>query len=149
MNFCFQKYCNKDLHPWQSSGKKKSACQYRGHKFNIWFEKIPHTAGQLSWCATTIEPVLQSLGTTTTELTLQSPLATTAEAQAPQSLCSATRDASTIRSLCTATKEQSSFIPTGEKPGNSNKDPAQPKINKYIQLFIKYYNNIELKYYLS
>ena len=36
----------------------KSACQCRGHGFNPWSGKIPHTAEQLSPCATTTEPAL-------------------------------------------------------------------------------------------
>ena len=41
-------------------------------------------------CATDIEPVLQSLGTTTTE------------AHTPYSLCSTTGEVTAMRSLCTA-----------------------------------------------
>ena len=33
--------------PWWSSGEE-SACQCRGHRFNPWFQKIPHAMGQLS-----------------------------------------------------------------------------------------------------
>ena len=36
---------------------KESAGQCRGHEFNLWFEKIPHAAGQLSPFATTTEAV--------------------------------------------------------------------------------------------
>ena len=37
------------------------------HSFNPWSGKIPHAAEQKSTCTTTVEPVLWSLGTTTTE----------------------------------------------------------------------------------
>ena len=51
---------------WWLSGKE-SACQYRGHEFDPWSRKVPHAAEQLSLCATTIQPVLWSLGAATTE----------------------------------------------------------------------------------
>ena len=41
--------------PWRSSGEDPT-CQRRGHEFSPWSEKIPHVAGQLSLCTTTIEP---------------------------------------------------------------------------------------------
>ncbi|KAJ8794086.1 hypothetical protein J1605_019078 [Eschrichtius robustus] len=44
----------------------------RGHGFEPWSGKIPHASEQLSLCATTTEPVLQS------------PRGTTPEAQAPR-----------------------------------------------------------------
>ena len=41
------------------SSDKESACQWREHRFGPWSGKIlPVTAGQLSPCATTTEPVL-------------------------------------------------------------------------------------------
>ena len=52
--------------PWWLSGKE-SACQRRRHKFDPWSGKIPQAVDQLSLCATTVEPVLYSPGTTTTE----------------------------------------------------------------------------------
>ena len=52
---------------WLSSNE--SALRGRRHGFLPWSGKIPHTAEQLSSCATTIEPVLWSLGTTTTDPT--------------------------------------------------------------------------------
>ena len=36
------------------------------HQFDPWSRKIPHDAGQLSVCITSIEPVFQSLGATAT-----------------------------------------------------------------------------------
>ena len=41
--------------PWWRSGWE-SACQYRGHGFELWSGKIPHAAEQLGPCATTTEP---------------------------------------------------------------------------------------------
>ena len=31
----------------------RTACQFRGHRFDPWSRKIPHAVGQLSPCATT------------------------------------------------------------------------------------------------
>ena len=52
--------------PWWHSGQE-SACQCRGHEFKPWSRKIPHVTEQLSPCATTTEPALQSPQATTTE----------------------------------------------------------------------------------
>ena len=55
---------------WWLSGKKrkkKSICQCRRYGFDPWSGKIPHAMEQPSPWATTIEPVLKSLGATTTE----------------------------------------------------------------------------------
>ena len=54
--------------PWWLSGKE-SACQCRRPGFHLWSERIPHATEQLilCTCTTTMGPVLQSLGTTTTE----------------------------------------------------------------------------------
>ena len=52
--------------PRRLSGKE-SACQCRRHRFDPWSRKIPHSMEQLSLCATTIEPVLESPGIATTE----------------------------------------------------------------------------------
>ena len=41
----------------------------RGHRFSPWFGKISHAVGQLNPCATTTEPVLWSLCSTTREVT--------------------------------------------------------------------------------
>ena len=40
--------------PWWSSGQE-SACQCRGHKFDLWSGKIPHAARQLSPCVMSTE----------------------------------------------------------------------------------------------
>ena len=81
--------------PWWLSAlkkKKKSACQYRRHRFSLWSRKIPHDTGQLSPRATTPEPMLQSPG------------AVAAEACPLQSLCSAAREDTSVRGLFTATR---------------------------------------------
>ena len=40
---------------WWSSGKE-SACQCKGHSFDLWSKKTPHAVGQLSPDAITTEP---------------------------------------------------------------------------------------------
>ena len=52
--------------PWWLSGKE-SACQCRRHWFDPWSRKSPHAVKQRSLCASSSEPVLQSLGAATTE----------------------------------------------------------------------------------
>ena len=47
-----------DTTEWLNLSSKESACQCRRHEFDPWSGKIPQAAGQLSPCATTIEPVL-------------------------------------------------------------------------------------------
>ena len=42
---------------WWLSGKE-TACQCKRYGFNSWSETISHAVEQLSWCGTTIEPVL-------------------------------------------------------------------------------------------
>ena len=54
--------------PWWLSGKE-SACLGRRHGFSPSSGKIPHAMEQLSPHATTIKPVLQNPGATTTEPT--------------------------------------------------------------------------------
>ena len=69
------------------------------HWFNPWSGKIPHAAEQLSPCTPTIEPVLWSLGATTSKPTH---LYWSSYAQSP---CSATREATETRSHHAATRE--------------------------------------------
>ena len=88
--------------PWWLSGKE-SACQCRRRGFHPWSGKIPRAEKQLSPCAATPEPALQSPEVTSTEPALQSP-------------CSTTGEASAIRSPCT----------TMQRKAHSNEDPAQP-----------------------
>ena len=53
--------------PWGFSGKE-SACPCKSHGFSPWSGKTPRAPGQRRLCAT-MQPVLQSLGTTTAEPT--------------------------------------------------------------------------------
>ena len=56
---------NVGLSCWPSD--REFTCQCRRHKFNTWSGKIPHAVEQLiSARTTTTEPVLLSLGATTT-----------------------------------------------------------------------------------
>ena len=52
--------------PWWLSGKE-FACQCRRHRSYLWSRRSPHTMEQLSPCTATVQPVLSSLGTATTE----------------------------------------------------------------------------------
>ena len=52
--------------PWWLSGGASSG-ESRRHRFNPWSEKNPQAVGQLSPWATTVQPVLKSLGTATTD----------------------------------------------------------------------------------
>ena len=67
----------------------------QGHRFEPWSGKIPHASEQLSLCATTTEPVLQS------------PRGTTPEAQRLEPV------------LCNKRNHGN------EKPAHHNKDPTQ------------------------
>ena len=58
------KFLTLELPWWLNS--KESTCQRRRHQFDPYSGKTPHAAEQLSLC-TTIDPVLQSWGATTTE----------------------------------------------------------------------------------
>ena len=66
-NLCASKDLANGL-PWWLSGKE-SADQYKRHGFDLWSRKNPHAAGQLDPCATTTEPMFQSMGAATTEPT--------------------------------------------------------------------------------
>ena len=78
--------------------------------------------------------MLLSLCSRAGETRLLSPYAAS-EAHAPYSLHS-TREAMTMRSLHIATKG-SPRSPQLEKSPRRNKDPAQPKLNKWIKLLLK------------
>ena len=68
LSFCYLKYKHTESLPVESSNQEislglpwwcsgwESACQCRGHGFEPWSGKIPHTAEQLGPWATTIEP---------------------------------------------------------------------------------------------
>ena len=87
---------------WWSS--KESACQRQGHGFDPRSEKIPHTKGQLSPCATTTEALW------------------------PLSPGSAAGEATATRSLHSTSK--SSLRQPARGSPRSNQDPVQPQINK-------------------
>ena len=74
-------------------------------------------------------PQLLSLCPRAGELPLPSPHATATEAFMPRSLCSATGEATATRSPHTVRKSNPRSLQVG-KSLCSNKDPAQPKINK-------------------
>ena len=58
MDIQFQFYKMKSYMDFPSGSVVKAQhSQCRGHEFNLWFEKIPHAAGQLSPFATTTEAV--------------------------------------------------------------------------------------------
>jgi len=82
---------------------KESAGQFRGHQFNPWSRKISYGTEQPSPCATTTEAWVSS------------------------SPCSTTREAIAMRRPHAAIRE---WPPQLEKSPRSNKEPAQPKINK-------------------
>ena len=105
-------------HPWWSSGWK-STCQFRRHGFHSWSGKTPHTSEQLSLCATTTEPVLQSPGATPTE-------AWALRARAPQ------QETPLQREACTLPLKSSPQSPQLEKTPRSNEDPAQPEKKKPV-----------------
>ena len=75
------------LHWWLRG--KESICQGRRHRFESWVWKIPHAVEQLSPCATMTEPVIWSLGASTTEVYM------------PKSPSSESREAAETRSLAT------------------------------------------------
>ena len=64
--FSFLRNLDTFLHvgfPWWLSGKELT-CQYRRHRLDPWWGKIPRATENLSPCATTIESVLWSQGAT-------------------------------------------------------------------------------------
>ena len=102
---------------------KESACQCKCYGFDPWSGKIPHALEQLSPQATTTEPVPYI-----PEPQLLSPSASTTEAHALYSMGSP-REATAMRSLSTTTRKYPLLAMLGKSP-RSNKDSAQPKINK-------------------
>ena len=115
--------------PWWLSGKE-STCQCRRQRFDPRSRKISHTVEQLSLCATTTEPVFQSLGAATTK------------ARMPQSLCSSTREVTEMRSLHTAPREQSGFH-NQRKVLAATKTQHSQKINKRNKTSLKKKNERE------
>ena len=69
VSICTNVSLKKKIHcglPWWLSGKE-SACLCRRHGFDPWSRKILHAIEQLIPCTTTVEPMLYSPGTATTE----------------------------------------------------------------------------------
>ena len=97
--------------PWWLSGKE-STWKCRRHGFDPWSGKIPHPTKQLSPCATTIQPVLQSPGAAATE------------ACAPCLLCSTAREATATRNPEPTAGEQPLFNTTREKPVKQQRPSA-------------------------
>ena len=102
---------------------KQSACQCRRHRFEPWSGKIPHAIEQFSLCATIIEPVLQSPGTTTIKPTGHSYWSLHAlEPSALQQQKPPQWEAHALQLECNP------CLPQWGKSPNSNKDTAQPKM---------------------
>ena len=89
-------------------GGEESTCQCRRHRFDSWSRRTPHAVKQLSPCATTTEPGLESQEATTTEPRCLDRACALQPEKPPQ-------------------RETHSLQP--EKGLCSNKDPMQPKIN--------------------
>ena len=89
-------------------GGEESTCQCRRHRFDSWSRRTPHAVKQLSPCATTTEPGLESQEATTTEPMCLDRVCALQPEKPPQ-------------------RETHSLQP--EKGLCSNKDPMQPKIN--------------------
>ena len=104
---CYIKMCNRL--PWWLSGEE-SPWQCMGQGFNSWSGKIPHATGQLSLSATTTE---------------------TCEPRA----CAPQEKHYNEKPVYATKSSPSSSRP--EKACNSNKNPAQQRINKP---FLKIYN---------
>ena len=104
---------------------KESTCQYRRQGFDPWSGRIPRAIRQLS-LGTTIEPVFGTQGIATTE-----PCAATTEPSSPRSHVPQ-QEKPAQWEACTPQGERSPCSSQRERSLSSNKDPAQPKINKYI-----------------
>ena len=109
--------------PWWLSGKE-SACQCRGCGFDPWSRTIPQAAEQLGPCATSHWACALSPGAAT-------PAAHAPESRALQQEMPPQWEA------CVPQPERSPHSPKLEESLRSNKDPAQPKINKYFKLLKK------------
>ena len=110
--------------PWWLSGKD-SACQWRRHGFDPWPRRIPHAAEQLSPCTTLLS--LCSGAHCSRARTLHLEKSRQWEALTPQ-------------------LQSSPHSLQLEKSPLSNKDPAQPKINKMIKKKIIRHNCLELQF---
>ena len=101
---------------WLSS--RESACQCRRHRFDPWFRKIPCASEQLSLCTMTVESL--------------EPGSCNYWSQSNLELMLCKREDTAMRSLHTQL-QSSPYSPLLEKSLCSHKDPAQPKINKYLR----------------
>ena len=106
--------------PWWLRGKEP-ACQCRRHGFHPWPGKIQRAVEQLSPCSTTIEPVLQGPGATSTA------------ALAPESQPALHRKKSRCSEKPSAAIREWPLpvLHSQRKHPSSNEDPAQPKVNKH------------------
>ena len=100
--------------------KKKSSWQYRRHGFDPLSRRSPCAEEQLSSCTTATKPVLQRPGAATTE-----------------TLCHNYWSPSTVEPVLCTREETCPLQPRSspslwqlEKSSSTNKDSAQPKINK-------------------
>ena len=96
-------------------GGKESTDQCRRHGLDPWSGKIAH-AGELSPCATTTEPTLQSLG------------ATAAEPKCPRAR--APQQEETLQGEAHPPHETEAPTSHNQKKPCSNGDPEQPKLKK-------------------
>ena len=110
--------------PWRLSGKEPT-CQCRRPRFDPWSGKIPHGVEQLSLCATTAEPVLQSPGAPTTGPTCLNHWSLSAREPVLRNKRSLRNEKPTHRN-----EEQPSLAATREKVVQ---DPAQPKKGQKVK----------------
>ena len=111
--------------PWWS--RLRICLAIQGHWFYPWSRKTPHAVGQLSPCTTTNEPMFWILRATTTKPTCQ--IYWNPSPQEPV-FCSKRGHRNEKPS-----HHNQRVIPEchkERKPMHSNKDPVQPKINKYF-----------------
>ena len=116
--------------PWWLSGEESAyLCRRRG--LDPWSGKSPLASDQLSPCATTIKPVLESLAAAATEPTCCNcgrpthPRAHALQKEGPLQW------ETLILQL-----QSSPRSPQLEKSPHSNEDPAQPEINKMINTYM-------------
>ena len=118
-NCFFFKMSLKGLRWWHSG--LESTYQCRGHRFKPWSRKIPYAMEQLSVCATTTEPALQSTQATTTE-----PRATTTEAYAPRAMLRNKRSHHNEKPAC-RNEEQPPLTATRENTRTATKTQCSQK----------------------
>ena len=134
--------------PWWLRGKE-SSCQWRRHRFDPWSGKVPHASEQLNPWATITEPVLETPGAESTEPTHH-------DYWSPRALEPVFRNKRSHHSEKQV--ESNSCLPQLERSRYSNKEIAQPEINRIlkkrpsssqintflkINIFKKRYSNLE------